>query len=75
MTSRKAPPRSVDQRLSKSLPPPRDPEVAVREEYALAIARGTDEALDFFIARHSEHRLAEQARRVLAQRRTTTPTR
>lgn len=45
------------------LPPPRDPDVAVREEYDLAVAAGTIAALDLFIRRHGDHPLADLARR------------
>jgi hypothetical protein len=42
-------------------PLPRDPEIAVREEYDLAVAAGTKTALELFIARHSDHPLAKTA--------------
>jgi hypothetical protein len=42
-------------------PLPRDPEIAVREEYDMAVAAGTKDALALFIARHADHPLAEQA--------------
>ena len=48
---------------STDLPPPRDPEIAVREELEAARHAGTVAAYDLFIARHPEHRLAEVARR------------
>jgi hypothetical protein len=47
------------------LPEPRDPEIAVREEYDAAIAADTVAALDLFIRRHPDHALAELARREL----------
>lgn len=43
-------------------PLPRDPEIAVREEYELAVAAGTRQALDLFIARHADHKLARDAK-------------
>lgn len=46
-----------------SLPPARDPEVAVREEYELA--RGNPAALELFLARHADHPVASAARREL----------
>jgi hypothetical protein len=46
-----------------SLPPARDPEVAVREEYELA--QGNAAALELFMARHADHPLASAARREL----------
>lgn len=45
-----------------SLPPPRDPAIAVAEEYELARRKGTAEALELFIARHGDDPLAERAR-------------
>ena len=42
-------------------PLPRDPEIAVREEYDLAVAAGTKSALELFIVRHAGHPLAKQA--------------
>ncbi|HEY8268318.1 MAG TPA: hypothetical protein VIG34_06625 [Xanthobacteraceae bacterium] len=50
---------------SEPLPLPRDPEIAVREEYDLAKGRGTVEAFELFIARHPNHALATEARREL----------
>ncbi|UYN99846.1 MAG: hypothetical protein KIT02_00965 [Devosia sp.] len=47
------------------VPPARDPDVAVTEEYAHFKALGTREALELFIQRHPKHRLAEQARQDL----------
>lgn len=44
------------------MPPPRDPSIAVAEEYEAARAKGTAEALELFIARHSDDPLAERAR-------------
>jgi hypothetical protein len=52
-------------RGERTMPPPRDPEKAVREEYQLALARGTAAALELFIARHADHPLAAEARRAL----------
>ncbi len=45
-----------------SLPPPRDPSVAVAEEYEFARQKGTAEAFELFIARHGDDPLAEKAR-------------
>src|SRR3978361_1112083 len=45
-----------------TMPPARDPEVAVQEEYRGAVQRGTVEALQLFIARHPDSALAEKAR-------------
>lgn len=45
-----------------SLPPPRDPAIAVAEEYEIARRKGTAEALELFIARHGDDPLAEKAR-------------
>jgi hypothetical protein len=46
----------------RTMPPARDPEVAVQEEYDLARRRGTAEALELFIARHPGSSQAERAR-------------
>jgi hypothetical protein len=45
-----------------SVPPARDPAIAVAEEYELARRKGTAEALELFIARHGDDPLAEKAR-------------
>ncbi|KJC50752.1 hypothetical protein [Bradyrhizobium sp. LTSP857] len=45
-----------------SVPPARDPSVAVAEEYELARQKGTPEAFELFIARHGDDPLAEKAR-------------
>lgn len=46
----------------RTMPPARNPEIAVEEEYNIARGRGTAEALELFIARHPESALAERAR-------------
>lgn len=43
--------------------PPRDPRVAVQEEFDAAKAAGTVAAWDLFLARHPNSALAEAARR------------
>ena len=58
-------PRLAKDRRSDTLPLPRDPEIAVREEYDLAKGRGSAEAFELFIARHPNHALAAEARREL----------
>lgn len=40
----------------------REPEIAVREEFELALTQGTVEAIDLFIARHPNSALAAAAR-------------
>lgn len=47
---------------NSSMPPARDPSVAVAEEYEIARRKGTAEALELFIARHGDDPLAEKAR-------------
>ncbi len=47
---------------ARSVPPARDPSIAVAEEYELARRKGTAEAFELFIARHSDDPLAEKAR-------------
>ena len=51
----------------RTMPPARNPEIAVEEEYNMARRRGTAEALELFIARHPESALAERARAELRQ--------
>lgn len=46
----------------RAMPPARNPEIAVEEEYEIARRRGTTEALELFIARHPDSALAERAR-------------
>ena len=50
-------------RRSTELPRPLDPDVAVRQELAVARRTGTLAAYDLFIARHPDHQLAAVARR------------
>lgn len=45
--------------------PARDGEVAIREEFDLAVKRGTREALELFIRRHPEHALAKEAGKLI----------
>lgn len=45
-----------------AMPMARDPAAAVAEEYEAARRKGTREALQLFIARHSDDPLAQQAR-------------
>lgn len=51
----------------RTMPPARNPEIAVAEEYEIARRRGTAEALELFIARHPDSALAERARAELRQ--------
>ena len=57
--------RAADHGHSDPLPGPRDPEIAVREEYDAAIAAGTADALSLFIRRHPDHPLADKAQQAL----------
>ena len=43
------------------IPRPRDPDIAVKEEYDAAVQAGTIAALELFIARHPGHALAADA--------------
>ena len=52
----------------RTMPPARDANMAVEEEYQLAQQRGTAEALELFIARHPESPLAAKARADLRQK-------
>jgi hypothetical protein len=53
----------------RTMPPARNGEIAVKEEYEIARRRGTAEALELFIARHPDSALAERARAELRQMR------
>lgn len=57
-----APPKSAAERTT---PRPRDPKLAVKEEFEMARREGTREAFELFIARHPESPLAAEARRLL----------
>ncbi len=57
--------KAADSGHSDPLPGPRDPEIAVREEYDIAIAAGTADALSLFIRRHADHALADKAQQAL----------
>lgn len=46
----------------RTMPPARDPAIAVAEEYEMARRKGTAEAFELFIARHGDDPLAEKAR-------------
>ena len=65
-------PKSKDrlaQTHSETLPLPRDPDIAVREEFDRARAQNTGQAWELFIARHGDHRLAAEARKELEKLR------
>jgi len=47
---------------ASTVPPARDPSVAVAEEYLIARRKGTAQALELFIARHGDDPLATKAR-------------
>ena len=59
------PSQLMQSRHSEPLPRPRDPEIAVREEYDLAKGRGDAAAFELFIARHPNHALVAEAQREL----------
>jgi hypothetical protein len=54
-------------RPEPTMPPARNPDVAVAEEYEIARRSGTTEALELFIARHPDSALADRARSELRQ--------
>ncbi len=54
-------PTKIAQARSEPLPLPRDPDVAVQEEFDAARAAGTAKGWELFIARHGDHRLAAEA--------------
>lgn len=47
-----------------TMPLPRDPQVAVQEEFEAAKAQGTREAYDLFIARHPDSRFTAEAKQL-----------
>lgn len=51
----------------KSMLPPRDPDIAVQEEYEAARASDTAAAYRLFIARHPDSALAAEAQKRLAE--------
>jgi hypothetical protein len=51
-------------------PPPRDPQLAIEEEFEAAKRQGTSEAYDLFIARHPDSPRAAEARRLREPTRT-----
>ena len=53
--------------IPSSYPQPRDGDIAIREEFAIAIVEGAPEALHLFMRRHPDHPLAEIARIILAR--------
>ncbi|MBR0713026.1 hypothetical protein [Bradyrhizobium liaoningense] len=60
--ARKAQADETGKAPARSVPPARDPAIAVAEEYELARRKGTAEAFELFIARHGDDPLAEKAR-------------
>ena len=67
------PPKFAQAQHSEPLPRPRDPDIAVKEEFDAARALATIEAWDLFLARHGNHRLAAEARKELEKIRQTSP--
>lgn len=53
----------------RTMPPARNGEIAVQEEYDIAQRGGTTEALELFIARHPDSVLADRARAELQRMR------
>ena len=62
-------PKIAQANRSEPLPLPRDPDVAVQEEFDAARAHATAEAWELFLARHGSHRLAAEARKELEKLR------
>lgn len=58
---------------TEPFPAPRDPDAAVREEYALALEADTVAALELFITRHADHPLAKEAQMELERLRANSP--
>jgi hypothetical protein len=51
-----------DTAAANTMPPARDPQLAVEEEYQMARRKNTVQALELFIARHPDNPLAAKAR-------------
>lgn len=51
-----------DTATANTMPPARDPKLAVEEEYQMARRQNTAQALELFIARHPDDSLAARAR-------------
>jgi len=51
-----------DTAAANTMPPARDPQLAVEEEYQLARRQNTVQSLELFIARHPDNPLAARAR-------------
>ena len=51
-----------DTAAANTMPPARDPQLAVEEEYQMARRQNTLQALELFIARHPDNPLAAKAR-------------
>jgi hypothetical protein len=62
-------PKLAQSGRSEPLPLPRDPDIAVKEEFDAARAHATVEAWELFLARHGNHRLAAEARKELERLR------
>jgi hypothetical protein len=62
MTKIAAADESQNSLRDSTTPPARDPKIAVEEEYQMARRQGTAQALELFIARHTDDPLAEKAR-------------
>ncbi len=45
-------------------PLPRDPDLAIKEEYDRAVSEGSCDALDLFVVRHPKSELAQSAKRM-----------
>ena len=67
MTKTAAADEAATAKRDSSMPPARDPAVAVAEEYQLARQQGTAKALELFIARHGDSPLTDQARAELSR--------
>jgi hypothetical protein len=61
----KSDPDRTTQNRSEPLPLPRDPDIAVREEFEAARAQNTVGSWELFVARHGGHPLAVQAKQEL----------
>ncbi len=58
------PPEPVAARTGDAANTARDPDIATREEFELAVKAGTVAAIDLFIARHPESELVRRAKNI-----------
>lgn len=56
---------SYAQDRSTEMPAPRHPDIAVKEQYDAAVAKGKKSAYTLFIQRYPKHRLSQKMRKLM----------